>query len=140
MVALRIYLYNIAMKNPQKMTLPQFPEELSHHAYLLIGNKEFSSLIEYLKSKIAIHGNPDFFERSYASLGIDDAREIKTLAGTRPILEGGKKIFVLQVNAITVEAQNALLKLLEEPPAYAHFFIIVPSAHLLLPTVKSRMS
>jgi hypothetical protein len=31
------------------------------------------------------------------------------------------------------------LKLLEEPALYAHFFFIVPSAHLLLPTVKSRM-
>ena len=44
------------------------------------------------------------------------------------------------MNGITVEAQNALLKLLEEPPVYAHFFLIIPSAHLLLPTVKSRLS
>ena len=38
-----------------------------------------------------------------------------------------------------IEAQNALLKLLEEPAEYAHFYIIIPSAHLLLPTVKSRL-
>jgi hypothetical protein len=33
-----------------------------------------------------------------------------------------------------------MLKLLEEPAEYAHYFLIIPSAHLLLPTVKSRMS
>ncbi len=43
------------------------------------------------------------------------------------------------MNGITVEAQNALLKLFEEPSVYAHFFVIIPSAHLLLPTVKSRI-
>ena len=53
--------------------------------------------------------------------------------------ESGKKIFILTMNGITVEAQNALLKLLEEPAKYANFFLVIPSAHLLLPTVKSRL-
>ena len=51
-----------------------------------------------------------------------------------------KKFFVIQIDNITFEAQNSLLKLLEEPADYVHFLIVVPSAHLLLPTVKSRMS
>ena len=46
----------------------------------------------------------------------------------------------MQMNGITVEAQNSLLKLLEEPAKHAHFFVIIPSTHLLLPTMKSRMS
>ena len=50
-----------------------------------------------------------------------------------------KKIFIIRANNIGHEAQNALLKLFEEPAEYAHFFLIVPSAHILLPTVKSRM-
>ena len=57
-----------------------------------------------------------------------------------PAGKSGKKIFVISMNAITSEAQNALLKLLEEPAEYAHFFLIIPSSHLLLPTVKSRLS
>jgi hypothetical protein len=40
---------------------------------------------------------------------------------------------------MTTEAQNALLKTLEEPSAQATFFIIVPSPETLLPTLRSRM-
>jgi len=116
---------------------------LSHNANLIVGGDSVKDeLISVLakKQKIKIQGNPDFFDRKYETLTIDDARALKSLAGTRPVDDGGKKIFVLTMNGITVEAQNALLKLLEEPPEYAHFFLIIPSAHLLLPTVRSRLS
>lgn len=122
--------------------------DLSHHAYLLIGSDstrtELISILEK-KHKIPQRANPDFFDRQYDNFTIDDAREVKAFHGTRPIGESGlpaqagKKIFILMMSGITSEAQNALLKLLEEPAEYAHFFIIVPSAHLLLPTVKSRL-
>jgi DNA polymerase III delta prime subunit len=135
---------------------------LSHHAYCLIGDDstraELLSILEK-KQKIKTHGNPDFFNRVYETFTIDDARGIKSLAETKPVTVSddsykhandnnaglpadrhGKKIFVLTMNGITVEAQNAMLKLLEEPPEYTHFFLIIPSVHLLLPTVKSRLS
>ena len=88
---------------------------------------------------IPTQANPDFFDQHYDTFTIADARELKRLHSTRPIGETGKKVFIMSVNSITVEAQNALLKLFEEPAEYAHFFLIVPSAHILLPTVKSRM-
>jgi DNA polymerase III gamma/tau subunit len=115
---------------------------LSHHAYCLIGNQSLASEIandisrEY---KIKTKADSDFIEKSYNILTIDDARELKKLSGIKPVIDGAKKIFILSMNGITVEAQNALLKLLEEPPQYVHFFMIIPSAHLLLPTVKSRL-
>lgn len=115
---------------------------LSHHAYYLISSDsvraDLFSILEK-EHKIKAQGNPDFFDRSYETFVIDDAREVKTFHGMRPVTETGKKIFILRMNGITVEAQNALLKLLEEPAEYAHFFLLIPSAHLLLPTVKSRM-
>ncbi len=116
--------------------------DLSHHAYLLVGGDSLANeIISELESrhKIPAKANPDFFNRKYDTFTIDNAREIKSFHETRPISESGKKIFILTMNGITVEAQNALLKLLEEPSEYAHFFLIIPSAHLLLPTVKSRM-
>jgi DNA polymerase III delta prime subunit len=125
------------------MPLSDSLKTLSHHAYLLIGSEEIhAELISILekKHKIATHANPDFFDLKYQTLTIDNAREVKSLAGTKPMYENAKEIFILTMNGITVEAQNALLKLLEEPPEYAHFFLIVPSAHLLLPTVKSRLA
>ncbi len=117
---------------------------LSHHAYCLVGGSSVKTeLISMLEKafKIKTRGNPDFFHYDYETFTIDDARAIKSLAITRPVTDlDGKKMFVLQMNGVTIEAQNALLKLLEEPPEYAHFFLVIPSAHLLLPTVRSRMA
>ncbi|MEK7641605.1 MAG: hypothetical protein AAB365_01265 [Patescibacteria group bacterium] len=115
--------------------------DLSHHAYLIIGSDPHRlHLISILENDhdISAQANPDFFDRTYQNLTIDDARELKSLHSTRPIGSSGKKIFIVTTNAATVEAQNALLKLLEEPAEYAHFFLIVPSGHILLPTIKSR--
>jgi DNA polymerase III delta prime subunit len=84
--------------------------------------------------------NPDFYERSYQTFTIEDARNLKGLHETRPIGQTGKKVFIIYMNAITNEAQNALLKLFEEPSEYAHFFLVIPSSHVLLPTVRSRMA
>lgn len=115
---------------------------LSHHACYLIGSDSVRADLLSILDKthnIQAQANPDFFDRSYETFVIDDAREVKAFHGMRPVTDTGKKVFILQMNGITVEAQNALLKLLEEPAEYAHFFIVIPSSHLLLPTVKSRM-
>lgn len=116
--------------------------DLNHHAYCLIGGADKrDELLATLKKnyKLSPVGNPDFFDRTYESFTIDNARELKSLAETRPVTEAGKKIFIILANTVTIEAQNALLKLLEEPPSYAHFYFVIPSAHILLPTVKSRI-
>ncbi len=116
---------------------------MSHHAYYLIGSDLVRAAIteELTKNhKIKTHGNPDFSELKYTTFTIDDARALKASAETMPTAANAKKIFVIQLDNITSEAQNALLKLLEEPAEYVHFFFIVAAAHLLLPTVKSRMS
>ena len=116
---------------------------LSHHAYCIVGGEEerleLSASLEK-KHGIKAEGNPDLYDRRFASFSIDDARELKSIASTRPTEPSGKKIFIVMADSITAEAQNALLKLLEEPPEYAHFFLVLPSAHILLPTVKSRIS
>ena len=130
-------MYNMRMSSGKSF------QPFSHHAYCIIGGAdERAELVSILEKThgIPTQANPDLFDRSYQTISIDDSREIKAVAGTRPVTTAGKKIFILMTNSITVEAQNALLKLLEEPPEYAHFFLIVPSGHLLLPTVKSRMA
>ena len=116
--------------------------DLSHHAYVIIGGQtERDDLILTLSKKhaIKIAGNPDFFDRRYEIFSIDDARALKSLAETRAAFAGAYKVFVLTMNGITIEAQNALLKLFEEPGEHARFFLILPSAHLLIPTIKSRI-
>jgi DNA polymerase III delta prime subunit len=48
-------------------------------------------------------------------------------------------VYILQAHVFAPEAQHALLKILEEPPAHVQFFIVVPRADALLPTVLSRV-
>ncbi len=55
------------------------------------------------------------------------------------IAEEREKALVLSASAYNIYAQNALLKLLEEPPRNIRFFILSRSKNALLPTVRSRM-
>ncbi len=80
--------------------------------------------------------NPDFYIRTYSHFGIDEALELRERASSRAM--GEHRTFVLVAASITSEAQNALLKTLEEPPADASFIIMVPSPSTLLSTVRSR--
>jgi hypothetical protein len=130
------------------MRLADSLKSLSHHAYCIIGgNTAHEELLIVLekKHKLIKQANSDFYDASHTNFTIDDARNLKTEAEKRPVsigspTDGVHKIFVIKTDNITGEAQNALLKLFEEPPSYARFFIIVPHVLILLPTVRSRMS
>ncbi|MEZ5155756.1 MAG: hypothetical protein R2718_06575 [Solirubrobacterales bacterium] len=53
--------------------------------------------------------------------------------------EGERRVFVIEAaDAMAEESQNALLKTLEEPPAYAHLILITAEPAALLETVQSR--
>ncbi|EAI1295844.1 DNA polymerase III subunit delta', partial [Campylobacter jejuni] len=67
---------------------------------------------------------------------LDDARAVEKESY---IAETEEKILVLMADSYRIEAQNFLLKLLEEPPKNIKFLIVVPSKNLLLPTIKSRL-
>jgi hypothetical protein len=86
---------------------------------------------------IQVRGNSDVYVRQYARFGADDARELQERAALRPAA-GGRRAFVVATPTMTTEAQNVLLKTLEEPPADALFFFIVPAPQALLPTLRSR--
>lgn len=72
-----------------------------------------------------------------SQLGIDDTRMLVELAAKQPI-QFEHRSFVVCCSSITKEAQNALLKLFEEPPQQSIFYLIIPHESLLLPTLKSR--
>lgn len=83
-------------------------------------------------------GNPDFWQAEFQTLGIEEARAIREEALREP-LGAGRKIFFILFWSATREAQNALLKTFEEPAPGRHFFLFVPSADILLPTLRSRL-
>ncbi len=106
------------------------------HAFLCQGTAASMSLARSALSARGIDAS-DRYERSYDSLGIDEARELRDKAplGGR----GTPRLFIIAANTLTNEAQNALLKTLEEPGAGAIFCIIVPAPDTLLPTLRSRV-
>src|SRR3989339_52621 len=112
-----------------------------HHAYLIesAADEGVSLVIEMLSGiGIESRGNPDFHHYTYDTLLIADALALRTEQSFHGS-EGARKIFVITFNTILSEAQNALLKTLEEPTAGTHFFFITKTPQALLPTVRSRM-
>lgn len=113
-----------------------------HHAYCLVGDRAI--LVKRVKSFIEEElntptaGNPDFFCVEFDTLAIDESRLLKERV-SRKAFSSGKKYFVLAFNFITSEAQNSLLKLLEEPSEDTMLFLIVPSAEMFFATVRSRI-
>jgi len=114
-----------------------------HHAYLLEGEKEiiFPDLLLFLRQELnfATTGNPDFWVGDFDTLKIEDSHSIKEFQSKKALVSE-RKVLVIQTNFITVEAQNSLLKVFEEPTAETIFFLIMPSAEILLPTLKSRLT
>lgn len=70
--------------------------------------------------------------------GIDKIRELQAFATRKPT-EGPKNLIIIkEAQHLSLEAQNALLKTLEEPPLYTQIILTVSTAEALLPTVVSR--
>lgn len=115
--------------------------DLSHQSYFIEGDKE--GAVNYLRTLINENisefssNNPDFYIREFETLNIDDARELKNLLISKPF--GKYKVIIISANFIGGEAQNALLKFLEEPGEGQYIFIQVPNASILIPTVRSRL-
>jgi DNA polymerase III subunit delta' len=72
------------------------------------------------------------------SIKIDQVRDAIDRSAYRPF-EGKRRVVIIdEADALVPEAQNALLKTLEEPPAASTFVLVTSRADVLLPTVLSR--
>ena len=68
---------------------------------------------------------------------IEDAKEVISEAYKS---ESQTKTLILGAKSFTIPAQNALLKILEEPPSNIEFILLAPNKSTFLPTVRSRLS
>lgn len=113
-----------------------------HHAYCILGNctDVVNELEKFLlkELKFSTVNNPDFLYAEFDVMDVDDGRAIKVSHQNRPTA-GDKKIFVVSANFITEKAQNAMLKLFEEPRGDTHFFLVIPSLSNIIPTFRSRL-
>ena len=100
---------------------------MQHHAYYIEG-----SLSQFDAHKAELK---PFWANIFERFGIDESRELVSLASLKNFKEA---VFLIGAASITSEAQQALLKLFEEPQAGTTFVLLVPHG-ALLPTLKSRM-
>lgn len=110
-----------------------------HHANIVLGDGRLFVLNILEKDlNFSFKANPDFLLIESESFGIDNARDLEKWAIGKPFL-GGVKASLIIVNSITHEAQNALLKVLEEPPLGTYIFINIQNLGGLLATFLSRV-
>lgn len=84
--------------------------------------------------------NPDLtiIEPDGNNVKIEQIRELNRKVVEKPIVSNKKVYIINDGQNITKEAQNALLKTLEEPPEYVTIILITTSESAFLPTIKSR--
>ncbi len=73
-----------------------------------------------------------------ASIKIDQVRAVREFSYSKPALSHRKVVIFDRADLMTREAANALLKVLEEPPAETHFILVTDTKEALPPTVLSR--
>jgi hypothetical protein len=73
------------------------------------------------------------------SIGIDAVREIRNFLWQKPNVSARRTLIIDEAEFLTNEAQNALLKVTEEPPASALLILITSDIEAILPTISSRL-
>ncbi len=91
----------------------------------------------------AVNGNqPDIIRVTHEkpnTISVDDIRvQVNDDIVIRPYSSRYKIYIIADADMMSVQAQNALLKTIEEPPEYAVIMLLTENAETLLPTIRSR--
>lgn len=98
-------------------------------AIKLLNKSEIKQYVDIIEFKIA---------KNKKTIGVDEIRSIIEETGKRPF-EGDKKVIIIyEGHKITVQAQNAFLKTIEEPPKGVYIIILCENYDMILDTIKSR--
>ncbi len=73
------------------------------------------------------------------SIGVLAAREVKHFLWQKPNVSEKRTLIIDDAELLTTEAQNALLKVTEEPPASSLLIIVTSDTESLMPTLLSRL-
>lgn len=116
------------------------------HAHLIIGEDGIGkSLIakDFAMNILGVQTDKDYidiveYRTNKESFGIDNVREIIGEANKKPYEFNKKIIIIYNGEKLTSQAQNALLKTIEEPPKGVFIIITSSSGERILDTIKSR--
>jgi DNA polymerase III delta prime subunit len=115
---------------------------MAHHAYFIAGESEqgIEVALSHAEAELGLtrHNNPDLIVLRHGLFSVDDARRLINLA-QRAAMNGERKAIVISALRLFHEAQNAMLKIFEEPPAGTTLMLVVPAEGMLLPTLRSRL-
>ena len=152
---------NIIGNSPIKNILKQaIKNEKVSHSYLFIGISGIGKKIiatEFAKAILCFNqneicntckacvefnsnNNPDFLyiKPEGNSIKIEQIRELQKRIQEKPIISTKKVYIIDDADYMTKEAQNCLLKTLEEPPGFATIILIGSNENAFLTTIKSR--
>ena len=116
------------------------------HAHLIAGEDGVGKgKLANILAKFILNG---YLDREYvdiinyssekSSFGVDDVRDIIEEVYKKPFEKDKKVIIIHEGTKLTIQAQNALLKTIEEPPKGVYIIILCESLELILYTIKSR--
>lgn len=98
-------------------------------ALRILGKEEDLEYADLVKFKVA---------KDKKSLGVDEVRQLIAEISKKPY-EGNKKVVIIyEAHKMTVEAQNAFLKTVEEPPQGVFIILLSENSEQILDTIKSR--
>ncbi len=118
----------------------------THHAYIYYGSlSQLAALAEDARERFGFErhpstslgaGNPDVQVREYEKFGIEEARELTKAGALKSV--SGRALSIIGVSQINSEAQQALLKLFEEPQEGMTFILLAPHGSIIA-TLRSRL-
>ncbi|MBM3209943.1 hypothetical protein FJZ39_01180 [Candidatus Saccharibacteria bacterium] len=104
-----------------------------------LGSDEFTDKIVASYSKEIIQVHPTAKTKGVrAIISVETIRELYQTTRAKTANETGRVIYVREAHTMTHQAQNAFLKLLEEPSSSTSFVLVAASLDTLLPTIISR--
>lgn len=116
------------------------------HAHLIAGEDGVGKgKLANILAKFILNGDLDReyvdiinYSSEKSSFGVDDVRDIIEEVYKKPFEKDKKVIIIHEGNKLTIQAHNALLKTIEEPPKGVYIIILCESLELILDTIKSR--
>ena len=131
------YIINVPDKSGKKMLAEAFAMALQCETGGTDGCMECHSCKQAMN-----HNQPDIIYVSHEkpnTISVDDIRsQVNNDIGIKPYSSKYKIYIVDEAEKMNVQAQNALLKTIEEPPAYAVILLLTTNADTFLPTILSR--